>query len=202
MAGGGGTGRNPTVFPLIDALLSSPGQTLDGVLKGNIGKLVLVPTSSATVACTASVAQTLSPTFGLLASVQGRYTSTSQSPFDSAKGTNVDVSSSNVEIKGALAITADGSPNGIPVGVMAEYLANQSNASEGSTTGASESSSDLSHFVSAGVYYTGRPSLQVGVAGVAQLALRPLTRADASGAPAKSEGPSLFFGQFILRYVW
>ena len=85
---------------------------------------------------------------------------------------------------------------------MAEYLAIESNLEAGSPTGPSESTSELAHFVSAGLYYTGRPSLQVGVAGVAQLGLRPLAGVDVNGAPAKSDAPSVFFGQFILRYVW
>jgi hypothetical protein len=202
LAGGGGTGRAVSVLPLVSALVATQGQTLDTVLNGNIGKLVLVPTSNATFAGTASIAQALGRSFGLVGSLQGRYTSDTQSPFDTAKGTNVDVSSSNVEIKGALALTADGSPSGIPVGVMAEYLANDSNVSAGSTTGPAESSSELSHYVAAGVYYTGRPDLQVGVGGALQLGLRPLAGADANGAPAKSDAPSLLFGQFILRYVW
>ncbi|MDB5220613.1 MAG: hypothetical protein JWO86_8540 [Myxococcaceae bacterium] len=202
VVGGGGTGRQLTVLPLVNALLASSGQSLSTVLNGNIGKQVLVPTSSATFAGTLSAAQTLTPNFGLLASVQGRYTNEVQSPFDTAKNTNTDVSSNNIEIKGALAFTADGSPSGIPVGVMVEYLANQSNTNAGSTTGPSETSSELAHFVSAGLYYTGRANLQVGIAGAAQLGLRPITGADANGAPAKSGAPSTLFGQFILRYVW
>ena len=202
LTGGAGFGRQLTVLPLVNALLSNPGQSLGTVLNGNIGKQVLVPTSKSTFAGTVSAAQTLTPNFGLLASVQGRYTSETQSPFDSTKAASVDVSSSNVEVKGALGVTADGSPSGIPVGVMAEYLANLSNATTGSTSGPSQSSSELSHFVSAGVYYTGRANLQVGVAGAAQLALRPVDGVDTNGATAKSDAPSVLFGQFILRYVW
>jgi hypothetical protein len=202
VTGGAGTGRSVNVLPLVNALVSTQGQTLDSVLKGNIGKFVLVPTSKATVAGTVSAAQTLTPNFGILASVQGRYTNEVQSPFDAAKGTNVDVSSSNVEIKGALALTADGAPSGIPGAIMVEYLANASNVSTGSTTGPSDSSSDLGHFVAGGLYYTGRANLQLGVAGAAQLGLRPISGTDAAGAPAKSDAPSVLFGQFILRYIW
>lgn len=202
LTGGGATGRAVSVLPLVSALIATSGQSLDTVLNGNIGKLVLVPTSSATFAGTVSAAQTLTPNFALVGSLQGRYTNDVQSPFDATKNASVDVSSSNVQIKGALAVTADGSPSGIPVALMLEYLADNSNTTSGSTAGPSESASELAHFVAAGVYYSGRPSLQVGVGGAYQLGLKPLAGIDAAGAPAKSDAPSLLFGQFILRYIW
>lgn len=50
-----------------------------------------------------------------------------------------------------------------PVAVAAAPPRHQTNVSQGSSTRPSESSSDLAHFVGAGLYYTGRQDLQVGV---------------------------------------
>ncbi len=47
-------------------------------------------------------------------------------------------------------------------------------------------SSNVSHFVAAGLYYTGRRNPQVGVGGVAQLGLGPIQGTDANRQPAES----------------
>ncbi len=81
---------------------------------------------------------------------------------------------------------------------MAEYQVELDNTS--AETG--ESASTTAHFVGLGLYYTGRRNLLIGVGGATQLGLEPVVGQDAAGAPLKSGSPSLWFGQFILRYVW
>jgi hypothetical protein len=193
-----------TVLPLVQALTTMTGQTLDTILNGNIGKLILVPTAESSVAGSLILAQALTRHVGLLATAQVGNTRKTKSPFDPGTGMAVDTTTSELQVVGALALTIDGSPAGFPLAIMGEYKVQHANEKSPSSTepGAEVSESQVSHFAGGGLYYSGRRDLQLGVGMVLQAAMKQLEGVDAAGQPALSGSPSLFMGQFILRYVW
>jgi hypothetical protein len=83
------------------------------------------------------------------------------------------------------------------MGLVLEYFTTYSSVSAGG-----ESTSGLAHVIGTSLYYTGRKNLQVGLGGAMQLGLEPIDGVDAMGQPAKSGSPSVYYIQFILRYIW
>jgi hypothetical protein len=180
---GGGTGRVLNILGLLNKVTSG-GASIDTILGGNIGQLLLVPQSNVTFQGSLHAAQAITKNFGLQASVELRQTNTTVSPYDPTTQATVSQTLGSTSLANTLAFSVDGAPIGIPVAVVPEY---QLLADLSGGTG-------VSHALGLGIYYSGRRDLQVGVAGVTQVALQPLQGVDASGNPAQSGTPSVFFG--------
>ncbi len=195
--GGAGTGRDLKVLPLVNALLSGS-SSLGDVVNGNVGKYILTPKANDTFGGSLHLGQALGRFIGLQAAVEGRSSRETSSPFVAASNANVDQTTAVTSFMGAIGVDIDGQPAGFPLGAMAEYRAQVDNAAPP----LGEATSTMSHRVSAGIYYTGRRNLLLGVGGVTQLNMESVTGQDAAGNPAKSGSPSEVYGQFVLRYVW
>jgi hypothetical protein len=195
--GGAGTGRDLTVLPLVQGLLSG-GKQLGDVLNGSVGKYILLPKGNNTFGGSLHAAQAVGKWVGLQAALEGRSTRDTSSPFDQNANANVDHTTSTTTFKGSFGVDVDGSPSGVPLGAMVEYQLHLDNASP--DQGASISTT--SHYVAAGLYYTGRRNLLLGIGGATQLNMQPITGVDANNNPAPSGAPSFYYGQFVLRYIW
>jgi hypothetical protein len=101
-------------------------------------------------------------------------------------------------LTGSVAVSLDGAPVGFPLALQPEYQLGAAFAEDDS----GNSKSLVSHVLGVGLYYSGRRDLQVGVAGAMVLGLPTAQGLDAANHPAESGSPSLYYGQFILRYVW
>jgi hypothetical protein len=195
---GAGTGRALSVVTLVTNILNGNQRSVNDVLKGDVGKYLLVPESTVTYAFALNAAQVITRNFSLQASLELRHGDQTTSPYDPTVNANVDQTVGTTSLTPSLAFTADGAPSGLPVALMIEYSVIDSFYSLPSGPG----TSSVGNFLGLGLYYTGRRHLQVGLGGAFQFGLQPMEGADANGHPASSGTPAVYDGQFILRYVW
>ncbi|MFP2912334.1 hypothetical protein ACLESD_46390 [Pyxidicoccus sp. 3LFB2] len=191
-------GSEVTVLPFLSSILASPGSSLEEVLLGRLGQFILVPGTETSVNGGAFLAQALGRTFSLQASANGEYAWRERRPFNSELGDRFTQKTHAARLNLTAALTADFAPLGVPVALMGEYLFTTGEESQvllpDRTLGAST--------VALGVYYSGRPNLQLGVGAVRTLNAAPRLGLSGEGSSAESGDPSLSYGQFILRYIW
>ncbi|MCY1023645.1 hypothetical protein [Pyxidicoccus sp. MSG2] len=191
-------GKEVTVLPLVTSVLNSPGLTLEELILGNLGRFLLVPATETSVNGGAYLAQSFSRTFSLQASANGEYAWRERNPFDSEAGDRLTQKTHAARVNLGAALTADFAPHGVPVAVMGEYLFTTGQETEARLPDRTLKSST----VALGVYYSGRPNLQVGLGAVTTLNAAPRIGFDADGNPLESDTPTLSYGQLILRYIW
>ena len=89
-------------------------------------------------------------------------------------------------------------PLKVPVAVMAEFV-----QLLGKQTEMDELDHDFSwSSLGLGIYYVGRPNLQLGIGGVTTLYSEPRRGIGAAGNAQNSGSPTLAYGDLILRYIW
>jgi hypothetical protein len=182
-SGGGGPGIGLNIEPLIQNLESSAKATVGSVIQGNIGKFLLTPESTYAFGGSLNAAQALTRNFGAQFTFAVKDTGLTQSPFNAMTHTNVSSSLNTPEIDVALAVSIDGSPNRVPIALVPEYELLKDFGSN----------SSLQNLVAIGLYYSGRRDLQVGLEGAIDFGLPEI---EGSGRP------SLYLGEFLLRYYW
>lgn len=191
-------GKEVDIFPFLSSIVGAPGLTLQDVVGGRLGDLILVPTKETSVNGGAFLAQAFSRTFSLQASANGEYAWRERRPFDSSIGDRFSQKTHAARVNLTAALEADFAPHGVPVALLGEYL-----FTTGQETHARLPDRTLSaHTVALGVYYSGRPSLQVGLGAVTTLSAAPRIGFAEGGEPLESGKPTLSYGQFILRYIW
>ncbi|MCY1047116.1 hypothetical protein OV208_37790 [Corallococcus sp. bb12-1] len=191
--------RQLTLLPFIQAITNNPLLTLDDALNGQAREYLLVPGTEKSVTGGLFLAQALGPAFSLQASAVADYAWRTSKPFDAVVGGRVEQKTEVARVNLAAALTADmGPPLGIPIAVMGEYLF---------TTGW-RTEVDLpdhtlnSHSLALGVYYSGRPHLQVGLGAAATLDAEPRRTLTADGQTLESDDTTLTYAQLILRYIF
>ena len=98
----------------------------------------------------------------------------------------------------AAAVEIDFSLMVAPVSLLAEYM-----YMHGNRSAPDEPDTDLgSSNIGLGIYYVGRPNLQLGVSGVTSLDAAPRRGFDEQGDAEFSDAPTLTYLDLILRYVW
>jgi hypothetical protein len=198
-AGGGyEQGSELTLLPLLSAIVDTPGVTLESILSGNLGEFLLVPTSERSVTGGLFLAQALGgPFLSLQASASARRAWRTSRPFDPSVEDRVDEDATATRFDLAAALAADFKSLGVPLALMGEYLftgGRQTEVALGRTN-------PHTHSVALGLYYTGRPNLQLGLGGVV-LDAAPHIGRGVRGRFATSGRPRLTYGQLILRYIW
>ncbi|MFL5346398.1 MAG: hypothetical protein ACJ8AT_16545 [Hyalangium sp.] len=191
-------GAEININPLLNGLVTSPVQTVGAVLDGNLRELIVVPTSEMSVRGGLYLAQAFSALFSLQASAAMEYGWLTRKPFSGMLDTRVTQKGDALRVLLAFALAADFGPKGVPVGVMGEYQLiagrdheeNRADRSLGAST------------VALGVYYTGRPHLQLGVGLATTLHAEPLRGVGTLGEELLSGDPTLDYGQLVLRYIW
>jgi hypothetical protein len=167
---------------------------LRDVLQGNLGESLRTPFHGISYGGMLTAAQAISPLFGLQATAGVGYTSTSIERWDINTSSRPTFTVRGVTYRLGLAASVDLFPKKIPIAIMAEYLlARQPTPAQ--FTGRDEL--DNVHTLFGGVYYSGRPNLQLGLGGGTELNFGPTTSPLGS-----SEEPTVIFGQFVMRYIW
>ena len=92
----------------------------------------------------------------------------------------------------------DGSSAHIPIAAIVEYELNARLGGTGDEQLEQEGSN--THTLGAGIYYSGRQDLQVGIFGATLRNLREVQ--GIGGIPGASGRPSIQFGEMLVRYVW
>ena len=88
----------------------------------------------------------------------------------------------------------------VPIAVILEYELNARLAGTGDEDFEIESTN--THTFGAGVYYSGRPNLQVGLFAASIRNLRPINGVTFVSAPGTSGTPNAQYAEMVLRYVW
>lgn len=192
-------GRDITVFPLAEAIVNSPLPSLDELVNGNLGEFIVVPTKEQNVGGGVYAAQAFGGWFSLQGSVLADYAWQKRRPFDALSGTRLDENTNAFRVDLSLAAAVDFYPHvGVPIGVQGEYLFRTGSQE---VTGRDDRTLHTST-VALGVYYTGRPNLQLGLGAVATLDAEPRRGLGLEGQDEESGTPTLTYGQVILRYIW
>jgi hypothetical protein len=193
--GGGGTGRNVGVLPLVSELVSNTKSTLGSVVHGSIGKYILVPVSNDEFGGSVHAAQAAGRFVGIQAALQGQSARETTSPYNGTE--NAPSTVSTTSIQASVGVDVDGSPAGVPLGAMAEY---QFQFNDASASGAS--TSGTANLLGVGIYYTGRHNLLLGLGGKTELNQPPFPGVSKAGTAEPSGAPSVYYGEFVLRYIW
>ncbi len=202
-SGGYSSGKSLNVYPLAVAIynaiinLQLPTlANLERALLSNIGNYVLIPTDTSTFTLEAHAAQTFTRNFSFQFTIGGVRQLTIIRNYDLARNSWIRSRVSTWLFDGAFALTADGSPNGIPAAFMLEYAVIK--GSRRSLDLGISAGTPAVKQISAGLYYTGRPSLQAGIGSSFLINQEPVTSPDGR----KSASPSEIAMSFILRYIW
>jgi hypothetical protein len=191
-------GSEITVLPLVSGILNNPLLTLEDVVQGNLRQLIRVPNSETSVNGGGYLAQAFSRTFSLQASARAEYGWREREPFDLVAGGRITEKTHAFRVNLAAALAADFAPHGVPVALLGEYLFTTGRETDVDLPDMTLSTSTLA----LGVYYSGRPNLQVGLGVVDVLNATRRRGLGAEGQTLESGNPTLTSGQFILRYIW
>ncbi|MCP3099869.1 hypothetical protein LZ198_13420 [Myxococcus sp. K15C18031901] len=191
-------GNEVTVLPLVRNILDTPGLTLDDVVNGNTGKLLRIRSKEVVLNGGLYLAQSFGSVFSLQASARVGYAWQQREPFDPVSELFITQKTHALRVNLAVALAVDFASLDVPVALMGEYLFGTGRQTE----------TDLPHrtlhssTIALGVYYTGRPNLQVGLGAVTTLDAEPRRGLGPEGRDAQSGKPTLSYGQLILRYIW
>ncbi|RYZ36583.1 MAG: hypothetical protein EOO71_31240 [Myxococcaceae bacterium] len=198
-SGGIDRGKDLTLLPFARAIVDDPLPTLEDVVTGEVAQYLLEPSSEKIANGGVYLAQALGQSFSLQASGAAEYAWQKRTPFNTLAGARLEQTTYAVRVTLAAALTADLHPRlGIPIAVMGEYLFLTGRQTSVLFPDRTLNSSTLA----LGVYYSGRPHLQLGVGAVTTLKAEPRRGLGPRGMTQESGEPTLSYGQFILRYIF
>ncbi len=197
---GGSSGVLANLLALIDALASAPRSTLEELLAGNLGELLLTPFSRFNYGASVALAQALGSSFSLQASLGVNGDSLSLDLFDLGPSARRQTHITTIAVPLALALTADLKPSiRVPIAVMLEYQINPRHISNDNTGEANWRSRNTAAL---GLYFSGRRDVQAGVSAFALVDSDPIQGRAVGGGSAPSGTPQSYGGQIILRTFW
>jgi hypothetical protein len=168
-----------------------------GIIQGGIARTAL--TSSDAFGLTGSVeaAQAIGPMVGIQAAVALERRVIGLTFHDPSSG-DFRNSATRYDMLFDVSAEWDGSSVHVPVAAILEYELN----GRLSDTGEDEldESSSTVHLLGAGIYYSGRQNLQVGLFAATSRNLRSIP--GIAGAPGSSGAPSAQYGEMVMRYIW
>ena len=88
----------------------------------------------------------------------------------------------------------------VPIAAILEYELNGRLGGTGNEELESEATN--THTLGAGVYYSGRPNLQVGVFAATVRNLRRIAGVTVAGSPGFSDTPNAQYAEMVIRYIW
>ncbi len=186
------SGQSSSLIPLFQA--ANVRVALSDILQGNAGESIRTPFHSSNYGGTLTAAQAISPMFGLQAAAGVGYQLTTLRRWNPNTATRQDIDVNGVTYRFGLAASVDFNPLKVPIAIMAEYLVTRQASASSLAVG--DDLDDLQD-IFAGIYYSGRPNLQLGLGVGGELNLGPSTSPE-----GRSEKPHVLFSQFVLRYVW
>ncbi len=182
------------VGQLASSLISNPKATIQDVLTDGPGQLLLTPFSTLHFGGSVAYGHVFAPWFDLQTSLAAIEYDQTTEPFDVVSNSRGSVTGHEFAPNGAIALTVGGADGGFPFALQVEYRLTLAWIDGAFQT-------HPQNDVAAGIYYTGRPDLQLGIVGVGSW-LPPLQGATPTGTTASSGYPSAFTGEFVFRYVW
>jgi hypothetical protein len=187
-----------TLQPFVQAVVNATSATLASIVENSLGNLILVPVDETSVRGGVTAAQYLNRYLSAQGSVMLERGWETREPFLLELGERTTDDGDNFRIRFALAAELDFSRLFAPVSLMAEYLFIHGERSDTEGPDVDLGSNNLG----IGVYYVGRPNLQLGVGAITSLSAEPRQGLDENGDPALSGEPTLSSIDLILRYIW
>jgi hypothetical protein len=165
--------------------------------QGGFPRVILAGADTFDLNGSIEAAQALGPMFGLQAAttLQRRVFGVT---FNDPQAGDLRDSATRYDILLDASFEWDGMSKHIPVAAIVEYEAGIRLGGTGDEQVESEGTD--THTLGIGVYYSGRPNLQVGIFGASIWNLRRIS--GVAGAPGESGVPSARYGEMIIRYVW
>lgn len=177
-------------------LFASPSAAvaLQQIVQTGLGEVIRTPIHASAFHGTVALAQAFGPIFGVQASASVGYSTATSEPFDTAAGARRDITTNGATFRFGGAAALDFNSLELPIAVMGEYLLARESSASSLLSG--NELDDVSRIV-VGVFYSGRPNLQIGIGEGVELGLAKLsTRA------GTSETPHQLFTQLTFRYIW
>ncbi len=195
---GNSQGREIPIQPFVQALLNTPAAQLIDILGGRLGSLIFVPTRETTFNGGLYLAQAIVPMLSLQAGAALEHADQTREPYDLVTARRIEASTTALRGELAVAVELSFMPVKVPVSLMAEFV-----QLLGKQTEMDELDHDLSSSsIGLGIYYVGRPNLQLGIGGVTTLHAEPRRGIGPMGNMVYSGAPTLIYGDLILRYIW
>jgi hypothetical protein len=170
-----------------------------GLFNGGFPRVILAGADEFTLNGSVDAAQALGDMFGLQASLTFQRRVLGLTFKDPISGSFRE-SANRYELLFDLSAEWDANSLHVPVAVMLEYELNGRLAGTG--TEELEDASTNTHTFGAGVYYSGREDLQVGLFAAAIRNLRPINGITFVGSPGTSGTPHAEYLEMVLRYIW
>ncbi|MDF2695668.1 MAG: hypothetical protein K0S65_4051, partial [Labilithrix sp.] len=164
----------------------------------SLSNAAIADTSAVNYGGSVHLAQTLIREVGLQTSfVIGQRLAT-DNRFDSQLQRRTTTDTTDTTIRFAAAASFDSYHLGVPISVLGEYAVEKTYRDVEGTAVYVPSA----HLLGAGIFYSGRTDLQLGVSlfGRRNLVAQEATALD--GTRARTGIPTSIFGQFVIRYVW
>jgi hypothetical protein len=187
-----------TLQPFVQAVVEAASPTLAAIIANSLGNLILVPVDETSVRGGVLAAQYINRFLSAQGSVMFERGWETREPFLLELGERASEEGDNFRIRFALAAELDFSRLRVPVSLMAEYLFIHGERSDTEGRDVDLGSDNLG----IGVYYVGRPNLQLGLGAITSLSAEPRQGLAENGEPALSGEPTLSSIDLILRYFW
>ena len=170
-------------------------QRIRDLLRSDALRVALTPSRELSYIGALTLAQALGPVFGIQVAIghEQRRLRAERYRLDTRE---VEVASERGRVLfAAFSAEADLEPAGVPIAFQLEYLPSE----EWNDAGQGFLAQPSKHTVTAGLYYSGRRNLQLGVLAATTRNLKPVQGLDGE---RRSGRPHLMFGELSMRYVW
>jgi hypothetical protein len=170
-----------------------------GIIQGGFPRVILAGADTFGLNASIEAAQALGEMFGLqaAATIQRRVLGLTYN--DPVAGDFRD-SATRYDVLLDFSAEWDGMSAHVPIAAILEYELNARLTGTGDEDLEEEGTN--THTLGAGVYYSGRPNLQVGLFAATIRNLRPIAGITVAGGPGTSGTPNAQFAEMVLRYIW
>jgi hypothetical protein len=170
-----------------------------GIVNGGFPRVILAGADTFGLNASIEAAQALGEMFGLQAAltVQRRVLGIR---FNEPTAGDFRESATRYDLDFDFSAEWDGMSLHVPIAAILEYELNGRLGGTGNE--ALENEGTNTHTLGAGIYYSGRPNLQVGVFAATIRNLRPIAGFTVSGSPGVSGTPNAQYAEMVIRYIW
>jgi hypothetical protein len=170
-----------------------------GLLNGGFPRVILAGADTFGLNASIEAAQALGEMFGLQGAVtiQRRVLGLT---FNDVTAGDFRESATRYDMLVDFSAEWDGMSVHVPIAAILEYELNARLTGTGDEELEEEGTN--THTFGAGIYYSGRPNLQVGLFAATLRNLRPVAGVTFTGVPGASATPNAQFAEMVVRYVW
>ena len=181
---------------LLRAITEQPQVSAQTVLNSDINRLLQLPVHERTLRVSLHLAQAFTTVASVQVTAGVTFARHSEEPFNLQQNERVTREATGARKDVAVALALNGAAYNFPVALLGEYRFATGDTAQFDLNNAPE------HTVGAGLFYSGRSDLQLGLEGSYRITGPQLIGVDENGAPAHSEPLHIYTGGLVFRYVW